>query len=73
MTAPLSFTQGSPEWERQRKLALTDLYWLCAFVLGWGERVPMREHAHRLLCRFAVLSPIMPAKNNDFPESCKAF
>lgn len=53
MTAPtqLSFAQGDTEWTRLRTLALSDLYWFCDVVLGYGTRVPMREHAHRVLCR----------------------
>lgn len=49
----LKFTQGDAEWTRLRNLALTDLYWLADVVLGYGPRVPMHEHAHRVLCRVA--------------------
>src|SRR3990167_7087200 len=53
MTAPtVNFVQGDAEWTRLRALALSDLYWFCAFVLGYGERVPIREHMHRAFCRF---------------------
>ena len=45
--------QGDAEWERLRKLALSDLYFFCSYVLGYGAHVPMTEAAHRLLCRFA--------------------
>src|SRR5205807_1335440 len=38
----LSFEQGSPQWGSLRKRALTDLYWFCANVLGYAQRVPMR-------------------------------
>lgn len=62
MTAPaptptppteLAFTPGDTEHERLRTLALADLYWFASVVLGYGAVVPMHEHAHRLLCRFA--------------------
>ena len=48
----LSFASGDAEWTRLRKESLRDLYFFNAFVLGYGERVPMHEHTHRLLCRF---------------------
>lgn len=47
----ITFTQGDPEWHRLRKLFLDDLYWAASVVLGYGEQVPVREHAHRGLCR----------------------
>jgi hypothetical protein len=46
-----TFTQGSPEHTKLRERFLTDLYWAASVVLGYGEQVPMREHAHRALCR----------------------
>lgn len=46
-----TFTQGDAEWHRLRKLFLEDLYWAASVVLGYGEQVPLREHAHRALCR----------------------
>lgn len=61
MTAPVAidangvqsvtFTQGDAQWTALRQRALTDLYWFADVVLGYGSRVPMREHAHRGLCR----------------------
>lgn len=47
------FVQGDATWHRLRKLAQTDLYWLASVVLGYGDVVPMQEHAHRTLCRVA--------------------
>lgn len=48
---PYKFTQGDAEWLRLRTLFLTDLYWAASVVLNLGEQVPMREYAHRALCR----------------------
>lgn len=47
----LRFEQGSPQHNALRERFLTDLYWAASVVLGYGEQVPMREHAHRALCR----------------------
>ena len=47
------FVQGDETWLRLRKLAKTDLYWFASVVLGYGDVVPMHEHAHRALCRVA--------------------
>ena len=47
----LEFVAGDAAWEKYRELALTDLFWFASYVLGYGERVPIREHAHRA-CRF---------------------
>jgi len=49
---PLAFTSGDAMWEKYRKLALADLFWFASYVLGYGERVPIREHSHRAFCRF---------------------
>lgn len=49
----VTFQQGDAQWTTYRKRALTDLYWLASVVLGYGDRVPMREFAHRGLCRVA--------------------
>lgn len=49
----LKFTQGDDTWKALRARALTDLYWFDSVVLDYGDRVPMREHAHRILCRVA--------------------
>ena len=48
----LEFVAGDAAWEKYRELALTDLFWFASYVLGYGERVPIREHAHRAFCRF---------------------
>ena len=48
----LSFVPGDAKWHEYRKKSLTDLFWFCSFVLGYKERVPMTEHAHRAFCRF---------------------
>lgn len=48
----VQFDQGSPQWHAYRKKALTDLYWLCDVVLGYGALVPMRPATHYLMCRF---------------------
>src|SRR5665811_1731312 len=49
--AELTFAQGDATWLKYRERALTDLYWFADVVLGYGKYVPMREHAHRALCR----------------------
>jgi hypothetical protein len=51
--AMLSFVQGDETWHKLRARFLGDLYWACDVVLGYGPLVPMREHAHRALCRVA--------------------
>lgn len=57
----LRFTQGDATWLALRERFCTDLYWACAAVLGYGSRIPMTEHAHRLLCRFAECKTGEPA------------
>lgn len=52
MPDTLQFSQGDTSWQKYRQLALEDLFWFCSFVLGYGERIPMREHMHRAFCRF---------------------
>lgn len=47
----ISFVQGDAEWTRLRELFKSDLFWAASVVLNFGEQVPMREHAHRALCR----------------------
>ena len=51
--ADLTLKQGSPEWHAYRKRALTDLFWLCDVVLGYGQLIPMTMRAHRLMAVFA--------------------
>lgn len=56
LTSPpteLRLVQGSPEWQKLRERALSDLFWFCDFVLGYGKLVPMTLGAHYLMCRFA--------------------
>lgn len=36
-----------------RKRALSDLYWLCDVVLGYGSLIPLTVSTHRLMLRFA--------------------
>src|SRR5437879_9955473 len=48
----LQFTQGDGRWTQLRQRCLTDLYFFCANVLGYAQRVPMREPTHLLLCKF---------------------
>src|SRR3990167_96174 len=70
MTAPtVNFVQGDAEWTRLRALALSDLYWFCAFVLGYGERVPIREHMHRAFCRFIERRTGHPALDTAWSAS----
>src|SRR5205085_1634232 len=46
------YSTGMKAHARALKRALTDLYWFCANVLGYAQRVPMREPTHLLLCKF---------------------
>lgn len=52
VSATLQFVPGDATWHTLRKRCLTDLYWFAAHVLGYGERIPMRDATHALLCRF---------------------
>lgn len=49
----LTFTQGDEQWKALREKALSNLFWFCDTVLGFGEVVPMTRRAHYSLCRFA--------------------
>lgn len=49
----LSFTQGDETWHRLRKRCLSDLFFLCDVVLGFGAVVPITRRAHYSLCKFA--------------------
>ena len=60
----LEFVPGDERWESYRKKALTDLFWFCSYVLGYKERVPMTEHAHRAFCRFVERRTGAPQLDN---------
>lgn len=47
-----SFQVGDTQWKKYRHRALTDLYWFNAVVLGYQDKIPMREGVHLLLCKF---------------------
>lgn len=47
-----SFKKGDPKWHEFRQRSLDDLYWFAAFVLGYGEQVPMKPDVHGLMCKF---------------------
>jgi hypothetical protein len=49
----LEFTpaKGDPTWERLREVGRTNLYEFASKICGYGSRVPMREDAHKLLCK----------------------
>ena len=64
MPASLEFVTGDEQWQKYRKLALSDLYWFASYVLNYGERVPIREHAHRAFCRFIERRTGHPALDN---------
>ena len=60
-TTRLEFTPGDETWARLRHKGLTDLYWFAENVLNYGTRVPMREDAHKLLCRIVERRTGVPA------------
>ena len=51
MTAPLTFTPGDATWDKLRLRCKTDLQFLASTVLGLSDKIPVRDHAHKLLCR----------------------
>src|SRR3990167_3492631 len=61
MTDPIAFTVGSDLWKQYRLRAQTDLYFLGAVVLGYGELIPMTPGAHALLCKFVERQTGVPA------------
>lgn len=46
-----SFKQGDQEWKRLRQKALSNLYWFCDVVLGYGPLIPMRPSTHYAFCK----------------------
>ena len=61
MTQPFTLTEGSPEWHKIRHKCQTDLFFLAADVLGYGELVPMRKAVHGALCRLLTRTTGEPA------------
>lgn len=63
MTTPEQITlqPGDPQWHQMRERGLSDLFFFCSVILGYGELIPMRESAHRLLCRFLERKTGVPA------------
>ena len=53
MPEQLTFKEGDETWTKLRHRALSDLYWFCDVVLGYGPLIPMRSGVHALLCKFA--------------------
>jgi hypothetical protein len=51
MTTKLSFAPGDETWTALRTKGLSDLYTFASMICRYGDRVPMREDAHKLLCR----------------------
>ena len=49
----LAFQPGDTTWTKMREKGKSDLYFLAHTILGYGEKIPMRRHAHDLLCRVA--------------------
>lgn len=47
----LEFTPGDAKWKKLRARGLKDLYFFAHSILGYGTKVPMREDAHKMLCR----------------------
>ncbi len=57
----LEFSQGDANWEKLRKRGLSDLYFFSSVILGYGNRVPMTEAAHKMLCRVVERRTGIPA------------
>lgn len=49
----LRLVQGSPEWHKLRKRALSDLMFFSDAVLGYGNLIPLTIPTHRLMLKFA--------------------
>jgi predicted phage terminase large subunit-like protein len=49
----LAFQPGDATWRKLRDKGKADLYFLVDVILGYGAKIPMRRHAHDLLCRIA--------------------
>lgn len=49
----LAFQPGDATWTKMRDKGKSDLYFLAHTILGYAEKIPMRRHAHDLLCRVA--------------------
>ena len=52
--AQTSFRHGDALWTKLRERAKTDLFWFAEEVLGYRDKVPMRKHAHKLMCLLAT-------------------
>src|SRR4051812_11166871 len=50
MTEHLDFVQGDEKWRKLRARGLKDLYFFAHTILNYGDKVPMTEEAHKLLC-----------------------
>ena len=59
--AKLEFTPGDETWTKLRKKGLRDLYFFASVILRYGDRVPMREDCHKLLCRVVERRTGVPA------------
>lgn len=57
----LEFETGDAQWTALRERGLRDLFFMGSVILGYGELVPMRESAHRLLCRVVERRTGIPA------------
>lgn len=64
MTDLLEFTPGDAQWQKLRDKGLSDLYFFASVILGYGDKVPMREEAHKLLCRVVERKTGVPALDN---------
>lgn len=60
-TPSLEFEAGDAQWQAMRDEGLRNLYFFGSVILGYGELVPMRESAHRLLCRVVERRTGIPA------------
>jgi predicted phage terminase large subunit-like protein len=49
----IEFTPGDPTWQKMRDTGKADLYYFIDTILGYGAKIPVRKHAHLLLCKVA--------------------
>ena len=61
LTDALDFSPGDENWEKIRKKGLNNLYFFANDICKYGNRVPMTEPAHKLLCKIVERRTGVPA------------
>lgn len=61
MSDSIEFSPGDERWQKLRDRGLSDLYFFASVLLGYGDKVPMREEAHKLLCKIVERRTGVPA------------